>query len=481
MREIRSGGSFLSQNDLRAYFGLGDYAGPVDVAIRMPGGRRWEWKQLPTDRLHVLTLSESAAIPKDLARAMKFRFASSRRVLVALVVRRADCAGGRRTTAPSLPCPESMQPFLKHLEPGDDGFPLEGQAKELEAGSRSCRRRFAEQLRAHRRRHKSACSIRVSAGRVFCLPKDRLGARRALDVQRAKDLPKETDLDARAFGAELQRLVQDLRDVTVAEFLITAIDGDRVESPHHRPLRHRRRRTKTYRVEHVGEWEMNWRRNASGWQVVRWTATSHVVSRARQPIFNEITEAALGRNDSFRRQLTIDLDSWMATFDSVLTRDSNGHHGVSVGDADGDGLDDLYVAQPAGLPNRLYRNRGDSTFEDITDSAGVGVLDDTAQSLFADVDNDGDQDLGRRDVDRPAALRQRRQGALHARGGRLQVRAAVSGRADVDRDGGLRPGRLSRSVRVRLLVSLRRRRGQGRHAGAVLRRAQRTAERALSK
>ena len=64
MREIRSGGSFLSQNDLRAYFGLGDYAGPVDVEIRMPGGRRWEWNQLPSDRLHLLTLSESAAIPQ---------------------------------------------------------------------------------------------------------------------------------------------------------------------------------------------------------------------------------------------------------------------------------------------------------------------------------------------------------------------------------------------------------------------------------
>ena len=150
---------------------------------------------------------------------------------------------------------------------------------------------------------------------------------------------------------------------------------------------------KTYRVEHVGVWEMEWRRRASGWQVVRWTAASHLVSRARQPAFTEITDAALGRIDSFRRQLTIDLDAWMATLDSVLTRDSNGHHGVSVGDADGDGLDDLYVAQPAGLPNRLYRNRGDSTFEDITSDAGVAVLDDTAQSLFADVDNDGDQDL----------------------------------------------------------------------------------------
>jgi enediyne biosynthesis protein E4 len=63
-REIRSGGSFLSQNDLRAYFGLDDYAGPVDVEIRLPGGARWEWKQLPTDRLHVLTLSQSASISK---------------------------------------------------------------------------------------------------------------------------------------------------------------------------------------------------------------------------------------------------------------------------------------------------------------------------------------------------------------------------------------------------------------------------------
>jgi hypothetical protein len=65
IREIRSGGSFLSQNDLRVYFGLGEYAGPVDVEIRMPGGRRWEWKRLAPDRLHVLTLTASAGTPKD--------------------------------------------------------------------------------------------------------------------------------------------------------------------------------------------------------------------------------------------------------------------------------------------------------------------------------------------------------------------------------------------------------------------------------
>jgi hypothetical protein len=59
MREVRSGGGFLSQNDLRPYFGLRDYAGPVSVDIRMPGGQRWRWTDLPADRLHVLELSDA--------------------------------------------------------------------------------------------------------------------------------------------------------------------------------------------------------------------------------------------------------------------------------------------------------------------------------------------------------------------------------------------------------------------------------------
>jgi enediyne biosynthesis protein E4 len=62
VREIRSGGSYLSQSDLRAYFGLGNYTGPVSVEIRMPGGRRWQWRELPSDRLHVLELSESSQV-----------------------------------------------------------------------------------------------------------------------------------------------------------------------------------------------------------------------------------------------------------------------------------------------------------------------------------------------------------------------------------------------------------------------------------
>jgi hypothetical protein len=59
VREVRSGGSYLSQSDLRAQFGLGSHAGPVDVEVRMPGGDRWQWRGLPVDRLHELVLSEA--------------------------------------------------------------------------------------------------------------------------------------------------------------------------------------------------------------------------------------------------------------------------------------------------------------------------------------------------------------------------------------------------------------------------------------
>ena len=50
-------------------------------------------------------------------------------------------------------------------------------------------------------------------------------------------------------------------------------------------------------------------------------------------------------------------------------------------------------ASRPGLPNRLFRNNGDATFTDVTVSAGVDILDDTRTALFADVENDGDQDL----------------------------------------------------------------------------------------
>jgi hypothetical protein len=68
--------------------------------------------------------------------------------------------------------------------------------------------------------------------------------------------------------------------------------------------------------------------------------------------------------------------------------------GTSVADIDGDGWLDLHVCTyQVGTANRLYRNRGDGTFEDVAPSLGVASLGLSYQSTFADVDADGWPDL----------------------------------------------------------------------------------------
>jgi hypothetical protein len=67
--------------------------------------------------------------------------------------------------------------------------------------------------------------------------------------------------------------------------------------------------------------------------------------------------------------------------------------GVAVGDYDGDGHDDLYFTNQLG-PNALYRNKGDGTFEDVSEKAGVALGDRICvAAVWADYDNDGHLDL----------------------------------------------------------------------------------------
>lgn len=66
--------------------------------------------------------------------------------------------------------------------------------------------------------------------------------------------------------------------------------------------------------------------------------------------------------------------------------------GAAFADADGDGDPDLFVTTVR-MGNALFENRGDGTFRDVTESAGVGHVGHSSGPLFFDYDRDGRLDL----------------------------------------------------------------------------------------
>ena len=228
-------------------------------------------------------------------------------------------------------------------------------------------------------------------------PEETLHHNFSLQVLRGASIPN-LELDRNSFAKEFQSFVSPYRRILAAEFemvdvtltvqdsgpaLKTRIHYDLVGIP-----------DGSWRNQQTGEWDLEWKRSQDKqWRVTKWAVVKHSRNVALRPLFVDISEHALGYNAIYGQQLRPGIDHWRTVLDGATGINWQGSHGVSLGDIDNDGDDDLYVAQPAGLPNRLLRNEGDETFRDITEQAGVAVLDGTSMSLFADVDNDGDQDL----------------------------------------------------------------------------------------
>ncbi len=117
------------------------------------------------------------------------------------------------------------------------------------------------------------------------------------------------------------------------------------------------------------------------------------VAETAAPMFVDVTAAALGGNVSYEDQLLQSPDHWIGRITKGLGFNKFGWQGVSVADVDGDGLEDVFFPEQGGLPNKLFVQRPDGTFEDRSAASGLDFLERSLAGLFVDLDNDGDPDL----------------------------------------------------------------------------------------
>src|ERR1700722_5656348 len=303
--------------------------------------------------------------------------------------------------APHYRSQRAVDATLLQVQTGLDDFPTEKYAEQiaeiLREWSESLLRsaRETEALRKTLSADFSGASLQPAESRIV-----RTGL--GLEVRRNK-FAMQPAVSGDAFLREWQARLTTFTNIVAAEFQITKIEA--AESnlsnswlPGHVQTRVRYEIVGTggdfYREQRVGAWEMVWESSPSGeFRLRNWRVIDETQARSKSPIYADVTAAALGGNSSYSEQILHGTDYWRTLIDGASGIDVYGHNGVSAADIDDDGFDDLYVCQPAGLPNRVYRNRGDGTFEDVTEGSGLGILENTACALFADFNNDGRQDV----------------------------------------------------------------------------------------
>ena len=141
-------------------------------------------------------------------------------------------------------------------------------------------------------------------------------------------------------------------------------------------------------------WETTWsKQEGSDFQLLtaKVPAAEMVAFNLNAPqLFFDCTDSIIGDNSCLRKQLAYGVDQWASKLPGI---DTQGNFGLSIGDVNNDGIDDVYLCQPQGIANRLFIQRRNGTAVEESLKYGVNLLDESRSSLFVDLDNDGDQDL----------------------------------------------------------------------------------------
>jgi len=145
-------------------------------------------------------------------------------------------------------------------------------------------------------------------------------------------------------------------------------------------------------AEYSASWLTSWT-DTKPPKLINLTVKNFETIISEGPWFHDVTNTVIGKNSRFEPQVLHGIDHWAQRITRIGDLSLTGHHGLAVGDVDGDGLEDLYVCDGGSLPNQLYLQQPDGTAKEVALDWGVAWLEDSRSALFVDLDNDGDQDL----------------------------------------------------------------------------------------
>lgn len=142
-------------------------------------------------------------------------------------------------------------------------------------------------------------------------------------------------------------------------------------------------------------WSINWKGLDEHTKISDITiqSFSQAIRQKAFPLFTEITESVIGENSCYTTQLAHGMNHWLTRAPVRAMLNRFGTPGISIGDVNGDGLDDFFLCQEPGLPNRLFIQQKDGKALELSKEWGVDWIEDSRSSVIADFDNDGDQDL----------------------------------------------------------------------------------------
>ena len=154
-------------------------------------------------------------------------------------------------------------------------------------------------------------------------------------------------------------------------------------------------RTNSNIVQKNAVWSINWKGLDEHTKISDITiqSFSQAIRQKAFPLFTEITESVIGENSCYTTQLAHGMNHWLTRAPVRAMLNRFGTPGISIGDVNGDGLDDFFLCQEPGLPNRLFIQQNDGKALELSKEWGVDWIEDSRSSVIADFDNDGDQDL----------------------------------------------------------------------------------------